>query len=87
MCVEFNPTVGGTTSKKSKTGTVIGITIGIAAALILICILLFFLLWRRRRVQKLAARNVEEDEGIDIEDSCRAYNSLECFLITFSSLI
>ena len=86
MCVEFNATVGGTMSKKIKTGTVIGITIGIAAALILICILLFFLLWRRR-VQKLAARNVEEDDGIDIEDSCRAYNSLECFLITFSSLI
>jgi hypothetical protein len=60
--------------KKSKTGIVIGITIGIAAALI--CIILVFLLWRRR-VQKLAATDVEEDEGIDkrFEDSCRGYFS------------
>jgi len=54
---EFNPT------KKSKTGIAIGYTIGIAAALI--CIIFVLLLWRRR-VQKLAAADVEEDEAINI---------------------
>jgi hypothetical protein len=60
--------------KKSKTGIVIRITIRIVAALI--CIILVFLLWRRR-VQKLAAINVEEDECIDkiFEDLCRGYFS------------
>ena len=48
------------TSKKSKTGIVIGITTEIAAALI--CIILVFLLWRRR-VHKLTATDFEEDEG------------------------
>ena len=60
MCVEFNPTVGGTTSKKSKTRIVIGITTGIVATLI--CIILVFLLWRRR-VHKLTTTDFEEDEG------------------------
>jgi len=74
VCVEFIPTVGGTTSKKSRTGIVIGITLGIAVALI--CIILVFLL-RRRRIQKRAATDAEEEEGINksFEDSCRGYFS------------
>eukprot|EP00253_Pinus_taeda_P011902 PITA_11902 len=57
---EINSTVDGS---KSKTGIVIGITIGIAAALM--CIFFVLLIWRRR-VQKLAATDVEEDEAINV---------------------
>jgi serine/threonine protein kinase/Leucine-rich repeat (LRR) protein len=63
---EFNPT------KKNRTRIVIGITIGIASALI--CIILVFLLWRRR-VRKLAATDVEEDEAInDIRSKLKIFS-------------
>jgi hypothetical protein len=63
---EFNPT------KKSKTGIAIGITIGIVAALI--CIILVFIL-RRRRVQKLAATDVEEEKAInDIRSKLKIFS-------------
>jgi serine/threonine protein kinase/Leucine-rich repeat (LRR) protein len=61
---EFNPTVGVTVPSNSMTKKrKIGITIGIAAALI--CIFLVILLWRRR-VQKFAETDVEEEEAINV---------------------
>jgi len=58
------PVPSSSTTKKTKTEIVIGITFGIVAALI--CIFLVILLWRRR-VLKLAATDVdvEEDEAIN----------------------
>ncbi|KAJ8751922.1 hypothetical protein K2173_000668 [Erythroxylum novogranatense] len=75
-CTDFEPTVSNTppSSKKDRTGLIVGIVVGIGAASFLLTIVIFFVIRRKRR--QTSYQN-EELLGIDARPYTFSYSELK----------